>query len=232
MSTVYARSTSQGLADNSFQWAGRNLQAGGVTGQRTMGNTILALGYSLTMAVALCMGTGSTASPQSLGQRDNRYAAKEYKESSGLESAVASTVVAPRTAAEALSYVREVLKPAVTELASIFQVSRQSIYNWQAGEHISEGNQALLFELASAADTLLAHPLAGKINAKRKLAGGKTLLECVASGASGVEAAGLLISLAQQEGAQRAAIESKLKNRKRVPVDYGAVGSPNMYERV
>lgn len=230
MNALYSPSTNASLANQSFQTAERHLKSEQAASHRKAGGSALAWGYGFTIAFALCMGTGtgSTVSPHSLGQRDARQVTKEFNEL----FIQPLPMVAPRTAAEALSYTRSVLKPAVTELASVFGVSRQAIYNWQAGEPISEENQSLLYQLAAAADTILAHPLSGKLNAKRKLAGGKTLLEAIASGISGAEAAMMLISLAEKEGAQRASIEAKLKNRKRMPVDYGAVGSPDMHEIV
>ncbi|QEU26405.1 MULTISPECIES: hypothetical protein [Pseudomonas] len=230
MTTLYAPSSSPNLAYRSFQTAGRHLEAEQNDNKRNVASSMLAWGYGLTMAFALCVGTGGTIPSQSLGQRDIRFA-KEYKESPQSHLADLSVAIAPRTAAEALTHVRDVLKPAVTELASLFHVSRQAIYNWQAGEHISEVNQTLLFELAAAADTILSHPLANRVNARRKLPGGKTLLEAVANGIPGGEAAGMLISLIEKEGVQRAAIEMKLKNRQRVTVDLAEIGSPHTYEK-
>jgi len=225
MNTIYAPSPSPGLANRSFEMASRHLESEREMVKRSASSTALAWGYGLTVAFALCLGT---LSPQPQ-PRENR-ATKEYKETAqGI--AKPQSAAAPRTAAEALSYVRTTLKPAVTELASIFGVSRQAIYNWQAGEHISEGNQALLYELAAAADRIVAHPLAGQVSAKRKLSGCKSLFEAVASGMSGVEAAGKLIAMAEKEGAQRAAMESRLKNRSRAAVDLASIGSPHMQDR-
>lgn len=225
MNTIYAPSPSPGLANRSFDIASRHLESERDKVKRSASSTALAWGYGLTVAFALCLGT---LSPQPQ-PRENR-ATKEYKETAQSISNPQSAA-APRTAAEALSYVRTTLKPAVTELASIFGVSRQAIYNWQAGEHISEGNQALLYELAAAADRIVAHPLAGQVSAKRKLSGGKSLFEAVANGMPGVEAAGKLIAMAEKEGAQRAAMESRLKNRNRAAVDLASVGSPHMQDR-
>jgi len=225
MNTIYAPSPSPGLANRSFDTASRHLESERDKVKRSASSTALAWGYGLTVAFALCLGT---LAPQPT-PRENR-ATKEYKETAqGIAKPQSAT--APRTAAEALSYVRTTLKPAVTELASFFGVSRQAIYNWQAGEHISEGNQALLYELAAAADRIVAHPLAGQVNAKRKLSGGKSLFEAVASGMPGAEAAGKLIAMAEKEGAQRAAMESRLKNRKRAEVDLALIGSPHMQDR-
>lgn len=226
MNTMYAPSPSSGLADRSFNAASRHLEAEREKAKSSTGSTALAWGYGLTVAFALCIGT-LAPQPQPRESRESREYRASIQGIAKLDSAVA-----PRTAAEALSYVRTTLKPAVTELASIFGVSRQAIYNWQAGEHISEGNQALLYELAAAADRIVAHPLAGQVNAKRKLPGGTSLLEAVAGGMSGVEAAGKLIAMAEKEGAQRAVMESRLKNRNRAAVDLASVGSPHLKDRV
>jgi hypothetical protein len=225
MNTMYAPSPSPGLADRSFNVASRHLEAEREKAKSSTGSTALAWGYGLTVAFALCIGT-LAPQPQPRESREGREYRASIQGNAKLESAVA-----PRTAAEALSYVRTTLKPAVTELASIFGVSRQAIYNWQAGEHISEGNEALLYELAAAADRIVAHPLAGQVNAKRKLPGGRSLFEAVAGGMSGVEAAGKLIAMAEKEGAQRAAMDSRLKNRNRAAVDLASVGSPHLKDR-
>ncbi|NWB88808.1 Cro/Cl family transcriptional regulator [Pseudomonas gingeri] len=233
MTYLYAPSENADLANRSFLAASRQSaseQAGIAPKPAT---PLFAFGYGMAMTFLLCFGTGSAMTPQGGGQRESRQSAKEYKATAeNLSVVVTHEAPAPRTAAEALAYVRSVLKPAVTELASMFQVSRQAIYNWQSGEYIAETNQALLFELAAAADTILAHPLSGKINVKRKLPGGETLLEAIGGGASGSEVAGKLISMAEKEGAQRAAVESRLGHRNRSAVDLSTVGSPGMYESV
>lgn len=52
--------------------------------------------------------------------------------------------------------IREVLKPAVSDLATTFGVSRQSVYNWLNGEPVADENAAKLQGLAQAA-SVLAH---------------------------------------------------------------------------
>lgn len=225
MNTIYAPSPSPGLANRSYDAASRHLESEREKAKRSTGSTALAWGYGLTVAFALCMGT-LAPQPQ---PRENRES-KEYRASAQAITKLESAA-APRTAAEALSYVRTTLKPPVTELAAIFGVSRQAIYNWQAGEHISEANQALLYELAAAADRIVTHPLAGQVSAKRKLPGGKSLFEAVAGGMSGAEAAGKLIAMAEKEGAQRVAMESRLRNRNRATLDLVSVGSPHLKDR-
>jgi transcriptional regulator with XRE-family HTH domain len=83
-----------------------------------------------------------------------------------------------RTPTENLTRIREVLNPAVSDLATTFGVSRQSIYNWLNGDPVADENAAKLQDLAQAAD-VLAHE-GVTVNAallKRKFASGRTLLQ-------------------------------------------------------
>jgi hypothetical protein len=68
-----------------------------------------------------------------------------YEWSGGVEDAI----VGP-TVMENISRIRTVLNPTVTDLASLLKVSRQAIYDWQAGKAIAVENAAKLSELARA----------------------------------------------------------------------------------
>lgn len=235
MNTSYVKSSDGRSLANAFRMAQQTERQLDSHPVKQPSNSLLSrFAWGCGMAFMLTVGTGGTASAGFINSRDmGKYPSKEIKQIFAPEkSSFSPPQAAPRSAAEALSYIRSSLKPAVTELAAIFGVSRQAIYNWQAGERISEGNEMLLGELASAADTIMAHPLAGKINAKRKLPGGKTLLETIKMGAPGRDAALALISLAEKEGHQRAAVDAKLSNRKRIGFDNDAVGIPHMVEKV
>src|ERR1700756_676635 len=63
---------------------------------------------------------------------DMGYPFGGYEWSGGLEVAI----IGP-TVAENISRIRTVLNPTVTDLASILKVSRQAIYDWQAGKPIA-----------------------------------------------------------------------------------------------
>ena len=90
-----------------------------------------------------------------------------------------------RTPSENLTRIREVLNPAVSDLATTFGVSRQSVYNWLNGEQVAEENAAKLRDLAQAAD-VLAHEgiVVNTMLLKRRFANGKTLMQVSQAGGS------------------------------------------------
>ena len=123
-----------------------------------------------------------------------------------------------RTPSENLSRIREVLSPAVSDLATTFGVSRQSVYNWLNGEPVADQNAAKLQDLAQAAD-VLAHEGVG-INAallKRKFANGRTLMQIAQAGESARDAALMLIQIHKREAVQRERMKARFANRAKTP---------------
>lgn len=123
--------------------------------------------------------------------------------------------VAPvRKPAEDLALIREVLKPAVSDLATTFGVSRQSVYNWLNGEQVAEENAAKLQDLAQAADVLAHEGI--PVNAallKRKFANGRTLLQVAQAGGSARDAALQLVHIHKRESTQRKRMAARFANR-------------------
>lgn len=158
------------------------------------------------------IGTGGELSLERLQQQSARQAQHTL---SVIEVAEVDQV---RTPGEYLSRIREVLNPAVADLATTFGVSRQSVYNWLNGEPVSEGNAAKLQDLAQAAD-LLAHEGAG-INAallKRKFAKGRTLMQVAQAGESARDAALMLVQIHRREAVQRERMNARFANRAKTP---------------
>jgi|SRR5450830_1395786 len=119
-----------------------------------------------------------------------------------------------RTPAEDLVRIREVLKPAVSDIATTFGVSRQSVYNWLNGEPVADGNAAKLQDLAQAADVLDHEGIvANAALLKRKFANGRTLLQVVQTGESARDAALQLVQLHKREMAQRERMAARFANR-------------------
>ncbi len=119
-----------------------------------------------------------------------------------------------RTPAEDLIRIREVLKPAVSDLATTFGVSRQSVYNWLHGDPVANENAAKLQDLAQAADVLQHEGIV--VNAallKRKFSNGRTLLQVTQLGESARDAALQLVHIHKRETAQRARMAARLVNR-------------------
>ena len=123
-----------------------------------------------------------------------------------------------RSPSENLARIREVLAPAVSDLAATFGVTRQSVYNWANGEPIADVNAEKLRDLAQAADLLADAGI--EINAsllKRKFANGKTLLQVAQADDSARDAALLLIQICKREAEQRERQNARLVNRSKTP---------------
>jgi transcriptional regulator with XRE-family HTH domain len=123
-----------------------------------------------------------------------------------------------RTPNEDLVHVREVLNPAVSDLAATLGVSRQSVYNWLNGDTVADENAAKLQDLAQAADVLEHEGVT--VNAtllKRKFSNGRTLMQVVQAGESAREAALMLIQIHRREAAQRQRMNARFANRRKTP---------------
>lgn len=123
-----------------------------------------------------------------------------------------------RTPSENLSRIREVLSPAVSDLAATFGVSRQSVYNWLNGEPVAAENAEKLQDLAQAAD-VLAHEGVSNNAAllKRKFANGRTLMQVALAGESARDAALMLVQIHQREAVQRERMNARFANRAKTP---------------
>lgn len=130
-----------------------------------------------------------------------------------------------------LDRIRSVLKASVAETAAVFGVSRQALYNWRAGDAISATNLAKLDDLAVAADILAAAGLDQVPQlARRRLGGGKTLLETTRDGGSACEAAVALVRMLERETAQRERLERRLAVRRAPGIDVSDAGVPSLDE--
>lgn len=183
------------------------------------------------LIVALLVGTGGAFTPEFVIARDGKgYPWSEFGHIEALQQSKVTTKLI-RTPAENLAYVRDTLKPSVTELAALFGVTRQAIYNWEAGRPIAANNQNRLTELALAATVLHSSGASGSSRIlKRKVDGGLTLLESIRDGASGEQAALNLIAMIEKEEAQRKSLKQRFATRLRKPIDAPEIGVPHLDE--
>ena len=124
-----------------------------------------------------------------------------------------------RSAAEHLANIRQVLNPAIADLATVFGVSRQAIYKWIGGESTPEDDKLeRIRALSLAAD---AFQKAGVMRAssllKMKAFEGRSLLDLVAAGQLMPEHTQTLIAEAQAMDA--AYSRSGLAKSKAAPSD-------------
>lgn len=113
-----------------------------------------------------------------------------------------------------LETIKEALGLSVSELAQLFGVSRPTIYSWQEGKRVSEGNAKRIRDIASALAPRLAlfDTQVGRI-AHRAIDGRTTLLQKLAGGADAEQAIGKLADILQREAMQRERLASRLRGR-------------------
>jgi DNA-binding transcriptional regulator YiaG len=141
-----------------------------------------------------------------------------------------SAVTIQPTSAEDIAIIRKVLKPAMLELANVFGVSRQTVYDWQSGTKPSAEAAAKLADLARAAEVFDASGVnANAQTLRRKVAGGGTLVDAVLNGGSAVQVSKLLVATLQRESDQRRMLSRQFANRKSNPIiDVSEYGTPSL----
>jgi transcriptional regulator with XRE-family HTH domain len=183
------------------------------------------MGVAAAVAFAFVAGTGGVASPSYFIERQERGYAFVQVRPSGR-----SLMRHLRTPQENIAQIRSIFKPSMADMASVFKVSRQSVYNWIAGEKPSTENVEKLNDVAAAADLLLPYGSTdSSYLVRRKLENGKTLMEIVREGGSAQDAARSLLQIAEKESSQREALQRRLANRTAVP-EHSDIGSPMLNE--
>lgn len=166
--------------------------------------------YVMAAGLILSAGTGAFADDLSLLQQNRSNESiisnpvKHY--------AVAAACV--RIPAEDLKRIREVLDPAVSDLAKCFNISRQAIYNWLNGEQPTSEHAEKLQDFAFAADMFAESgiTISGTL-LKRKVYDGKNMFEVIRDGGSAKEAAQLLLQIVRRETSQRELLSARFAGR-------------------
>jgi len=184
------------------------------------------IGVAAAVTFAFLAGTGGVTGPSYFQRRQERgYAFVQVR------PAGETFLHRLRSPEEDLVHIRAVFKPSISDIAHMFRVSRQSVYNWMAGERPSRESIEKLDDLARAADLFRAEGFTTSSPLfRRRLEGGKTLIGIVREGGSAQDAARELLQIAWKEGTQREALRSRLADRTRSARDYSDAGSPMLDE--
>ena len=193
---------------------------------------------STGMAVGTIISLFAPISEANIGTAGSRYielnAAVHSFDSNNLSLKINnnSSTYATRTPQENLSRIRAILKSNVSDLANVFGVSRQAIYNWASGEEPIPIYADKLQDLALAADLFAAEgiTLNGHI-LKRIISNGKTLFEISRSGESAKDAAQTLIRILNRESEQRKVLNTRLANRTNSPINPAQIGIQTYNEK-
>lgn len=181
------------------------------------------------LAFAFEVGTGGAATRDYVKNRESRgYPFANYYPQREVAGRVTN-----RTPAENLNEIRAILKPTVTTLADALRVSRQAIYDWQAGKAITFENASRLEDLARAAEIFSDEGLAGQSRVfHRSIKNGKNFFEIVKEGGSACNAARTLVEIIRTESRQREALRYRLAGRRRPSREaFEDIGTPMLDER-
>lgn len=132
---------------------------------------------------------------------------------------------------ELMQQVKEGFGRTMSRLPAVFGVSRQTLYNWLAGETPKELHRGKLQELAAAARVfkeLGFKPTSAVLD--RQVSQGKSLLQLISVGADGAESARKLVRLAQRGENARAKLDAAIRGRKRPRPGVADMGTPSFSE--
>jgi hypothetical protein len=178
------------------------------------------------MTLILAIGTG--------GDRTSSYLrvleAKRVFNGHDSDSKPQQSVEVASTAQD-IDRAKAILNLTVREIAECLGVTRQAVYNWKAGGQIKGHNAAKVQSLIFAADVIAAADLPmSPLLRNRKLPGGRTLLETIASGGSGRDAANTLIGMLREEAEQRRMLSERFSGREKPKSDPSDYGVPSFVE--
>ena len=195
--------------------------------------TTLGKTASTYLTCACLVGTGGYATADYLAKRNDRgYKLIQFNLTKQTSDVVLSTQVTQNSVRN-LARIREILKPTITELANLFGVSRQAVYDWQAGKPVAPENALRLEEFAKAAELLSAQQIQISSQVlRRKVLDGKSLLDALRSGGPVYDIAAALAQILDREGVQREKLAARLIGRQRPVVSVDDVGIPLLNERV
>lgn len=173
-----------------------------------LAKSVTAWGAASLASMLFLPGTGAVApdieSRQPHLHDSGSHVVEQYR-------AVATQAISPQAQIE---QIRKVFSPAVSDLAMALGVSRQAVYNWINGETPIPMHVDKLNDLARAGEMVVESgmPMTGWL-LKRKISGGKCLLEIVRDGGSAQAAVRQLVQIVHAESAQRARMNARLAGR-------------------
>ena len=127
--------------------------------------------------------------------------------------------------------VKEGFGRTLSHLPEVFGVSRQTLYNWLAGETPKELHQAKLRELAAAAGVFKELGFKPTPSAlERTVSRGKSLLQLIGSGENGAAAARELVHIVEKGARSRASIDAMLGERVPSRLEASDMGLPAVDE--
>lgn len=119
----------------------------------------------------------------------------------------------PQSVAD-IENLRQLLGLSVSTFASMFDVSRQAVYKWLAGEPMNHAHTNRLAQLREAAAILTDFAKSDtRALTRRKLPTGRTVVESISAGEDPITVAQTAANLVRKDNAQRDALDAFLGNQ-------------------
>lgn len=181
------------------------------------------------LVAGLQVGTGGAATPDYYKARGAKGYALVVCEPDTSEASASRS-----SPAENLTLIRTVLRASVADLAKALGVSRQAVYDWQAGRPIAAENATRIEDIARAAEIFAREGLLTTPQIMRRtISGGKNFFEILRDGGSAESSARTLIEIVRRELNQRQKLQSRLAKRPRPALDeFADAGIPMLDESV
>jgi transcriptional regulator with XRE-family HTH domain len=140
-------------------------------------------------------------------------------------------ILNPRTSAQDILQVSQVMKISGTELAGILGVSSQEVSDWMNGGELSIRKAYQLSLLAEVADIFVESRVdISQQILHRKVGTGKSLIDAFRDGSNLVQVAGQLISTLNREVKQRKLMSERLSDRLKVKLPVDVFGLAHLNE--
>jgi hypothetical protein len=121
----------------------------------------------------------------------------------------------------------------MTRLPEVFGVSRQTLYNWLAGDTPKAAHQAKIAQLAAAARVFVELGVKPTSDLLDRVAWhGKSFLQLLAAGADGADVATRLVQITKRSAGSRTRLDTILKGRKTDRPDISEMGTPSLAEDI
>ncbi len=165
------------------------------------------------MLVALTVGTGGVSNIEYLSKRgDSGYSLRATIKDGNSSS--------PASIKSSLETVRSALGISVSDTAKMFNVTRQTFYDWCNGSPPSSEKMERIASLLSALSShqQIFNESSSKFGS-RQLSSGKTFIEAIADGVGSQDAVNDLAILILNEKKQREILTDRIRNRSRKDFD-------------
>lgn len=130
-----------------------------------------------------------------------------------------------------ITFIQQIFGRSMSRLTEIFGVSRQSLYNWKAGEQPKEKHLPKIDQLAEAARVFSENNFVLSTQMlERKIGNGKSFIEYLRDDGSGIDAAKGLIKSVVLSQKSKDKLAQLLGGRARNNSEHPHVDSPHLFE--